>query len=82
MVVDVAGFRGSLVKSFTASAKGCNSPHGPTMLGPFRSCMWPSNFRSTSVRNAMAANVGMIISRRFIVVMVLRRGVEPLVIKF
>lgn len=30
----------------------------------------------------MAANVGMIISRRFIVVMVLRRGVEPLVTKF
>lgn len=52
------------------------------MLGPLRSCIYPSSFRSTSVRNAMAASVDIIRSRRFIVVMVLRRGVEPLDVKF
>lgn len=37
--MEVEGFNGSLVKSFIASAKGCSSPQGPTMLGPLRSCM-------------------------------------------
>lgn len=38
--VEVArGRRGSLMKSFIASANGCRMPKGPTMLGPFRSCM-------------------------------------------
>lgn len=36
---DVKGRRGSLTKSFTASANGCRSPYGPTTLGPLRSCM-------------------------------------------
>lgn len=81
-MLDVEGLRGSLVKSFIASANGCSSPQGPTTLGPLRSCMYPSSFRSTSVRNAMAASVDVMRSRRFIVVMMLRRGVEPLIIKF
>lgn len=33
------GRTGSLMNSFTPSAIGCRSPKGPTMLGPFRSCM-------------------------------------------
>lgn len=36
---DVRGRRGSLVKSFTASAMGWSRPYGPTMFGPLRSCM-------------------------------------------
>lgn len=39
VVEDVAGRRGSLVNSLIASAKGCKRPYGPTMFGPFRSCM-------------------------------------------
>lgn len=39
-VVDVArGRKGSLINSFIASANGCKMPYGPTMFGPFRSCI-------------------------------------------
>lgn len=38
--VEVAnGRKGSLMNSFIASANGCNIPYGPTMFGPFCSCM-------------------------------------------
>lgn len=57
--VDVAnGRRGSLINSFIASANGWRTPYGPTIFGPFRSCMYPKIFRSTSVRNAMAIKIG------------------------
>lgn len=36
---DVEGRIGSLIKSFTPSAMGWRRPYGPTMFGPFRSCM-------------------------------------------
>lgn len=36
---DVDGRMGSLMNSFTPSARGCRSPKGPTMLGPFRPCI-------------------------------------------
>lgn len=39
VVVDVVGSRGSLVKSFIASAIGWSIPYGPMVLGPLRSCM-------------------------------------------
>lgn len=35
----IDGRMGSLIKSFTPSATGCNSPRGPTTFGPFRSCI-------------------------------------------
>ena len=38
-VEDVAGCRGSLVNSLIASAIGWSRPCGPTMFGPFQSCM-------------------------------------------
>lgn len=36
---DVDGRIGSLMNSFTPSARGWRSPKGPTMFGPFRPCM-------------------------------------------
>lgn len=36
---DVDGRMGSLMNSFTPSARGCRSPNGPTTFGPFRPCM-------------------------------------------
>lgn len=36
---DVDGRIGSLMNSFTPSARGWRRPNGPTMLGPFRPCM-------------------------------------------
>ena len=36
---EVDGQIGSLINSFTPSATGCNSPKGPTTLGPFWACM-------------------------------------------
>lgn len=57
---DVRGRRGSLVKSFTASAIGWSSPYGPTMFGPLRNCIYPNTFRSTNVRKATARRIGII----------------------
>lgn len=39
VVEDVKGCSGSLINSFTASAIGCRSPWGPTILGPLRNCI-------------------------------------------
>lgn len=50
----VKGRIGSFINNFMASANGCKMPYGPTMLGPFRSCMYPKILRSTNVRKAMA----------------------------
>lgn len=36
---DVDGRIGSLMKSFTPSARGWSRPNGPTTFGPFRLCM-------------------------------------------
>lgn len=36
---DVDGRIGSLTNSLMPSARGCKSPNGPTMFGPFRLCM-------------------------------------------
>lgn len=36
---DVDGRMGSLMNSFTPSARGWRSPNGPTTFGPFRPCM-------------------------------------------
>lgn len=36
---DIVGFVGSFMMSLIPSAIGCSSPSGPTMFGPFRSCM-------------------------------------------
>lgn len=55
----------SFVISFRPSAMGCSSPRGPTRLGPLRSCMYPSSFRSKRVRNATAMRIGRIYSRGF-----------------
>lgn len=52
------------------------------MFGPLRSCMYPKIFRSTKVRNAMAKSTGRIKRSVLIRNILLRRGVEPLVIKF
>lgn len=55
---DVEGRTGSLIKSFNPSAIGWRRPIGPTMLGPFRNCMYPRTFRSTRVKNATARRMG------------------------
>lgn len=51
------GFVGSFRISFTPSAIGCSRPSGPTRFGPFRSCMYPSSFRSRRVRKATAIRI-------------------------
>lgn len=80
-IEDVAGRSGSLIKSLIASAIGWSSPYGPTMFGPFRSCIYPRTFRSTSVRNATANRIGIISVRMLIMNILLRRGFESLDIK-
>ena len=53
----------SFVNSLIASAIGCGSPASDTLFGPFRSCEYPSSFRSSKVKNAMLA-----IARRYVVI--------------
>ena len=36
----------SLTNSLRPSARGCSSPKGPTVIGPWRSCMAPITLRS------------------------------------
>lgn len=59
------GFVVSFVISFRPSAMGWSRPRGPTKLGPFRSCIYPSSFRSRRVRNATAIRIGRMYSRGF-----------------
>lgn len=51
------------------------------MFGPFRNCMYPRTFRSTSVRNATARRIGIINIKILIINILLRRGFESLIIK-
>lgn len=53
----------SFVINFRPSAMGCSRPRGPTKLGPLRSCIYPSSFRSRRVRNATAMRMGRMYSR-------------------
>ncbi len=48
----VSGVRSSLKIILTASAAGCSMPHGPTRLGPGRSCIQPITLRSNSMAYA------------------------------
>ncbi len=63
-IEEVRGRSGSLVNSLTASAMGWRSPYGPTMFGPFRSCIYPNTLRSTRVRKATASKIGTIRASR------------------
>ena len=63
---DVEGWRGSLINNFKASATGCSTPYGPTMLGPFRNCIYPKTLRSIKVRNAIARRIGITIKIKLI----------------
>ena len=62
---EVEGRMGSLMNNFTPSAIGWSKPYGPTILGPFRSCIYPNTFRSKRVRNATASRTGTIYARGF-----------------
>lgn len=69
------GFVGSFRMSLIPSAIGCSRPIGPTRFGPFRSCIYPSSFRSSRVRKATAIRIGiiyssglMMLSRMFVII--------------
>lgn len=51
------GIVSSFEKSFSASAKGWGIPIIPTLFGPFRNWKYPSAFRSSKVKNAIAARI-------------------------
>ena len=42
-----SGMMSSLISSFSASAKGCSNPCGPTRMGPRRICMCARILRSS-----------------------------------
>jgi len=54
------GFIGSFINSFTPSAIGWRSPYGPTSVGPFRACIYPSALRSPRVMKATERRTGTI----------------------
>lgn len=39
------------------SATGCSSPYGPTMLGSFRSCIYPRIFRSIRAKKTTVVGI-------------------------
>ena len=80
-IEEVAGRRGSLMKSLIASAMGWSKPYGPTTFGPFWNCMWPRTFRSTSIRKATARRIGIMSVRTLTINILLRRGFESLSIE-
>lgn len=51
------------------------------MFGPLHSCVYPRIFCSIKVRNAMAKRTGVIMDKKLIKNIMLKRGIEPLVIK-
>jgi hypothetical protein len=54
----VAGIIASLNNNFTPSARGCNNPKNPTILGPFLRCIAPNIFLSANVKNATLIKIG------------------------
>src|SRR5439155_7469996 len=50
------GVKSSLKRNFTPSAAGCNSPNGPTRVGPQRFCMCPTTLRSSQTVYATAVS--------------------------
>lgn len=63
---DIVGLVGSLIINLMPSAIGCSRPNGPTRFGPFRSCIYPSSFRSSRVRKATAMRMGRMYRRGWI----------------
>lgn len=49
VLLALVGVSCSFKNNLIASANGCGSPMKITLLGPFRSWKYPSNFRSSSV---------------------------------
>ena len=60
----------SFLNSFKASASGWGRPIMLTLLGPFRVCMYPSTFRSISVKNPTLRATHSIIIRAFVMVII------------
>jgi len=54
--------------NLTASAKGCNNPINPTLLGPIRRCIAARTLRSMRVKNATASNKGIKTRRHCIII--------------
>lgn len=54
-ILDTEGDVCSFVSNFSTSANGWGIPAIPTLLGPFRSCMYPRVFRSRRVKKAIAS---------------------------
>jgi len=52
------------VKSLIASLKGCGIPAIPTLLGPFRNCLYLRIFRSRRVIKATFTRTGIIIKKK------------------
>lgn len=57
MILASVGLFNSLVNNLAASAKGWGIPMSLTLLGPFRSWIYPKIFRSNNVKNAIAKSI-------------------------
>ena len=57
------GMMSSLISSFSASAKGCSNPCGPTRMGPRRICMCARILRSSQFIAITASEIPMVMIR-------------------
>jgi len=64
-ILEACGITVSLASNFSASAKGCNNPKNPTILGPRRRCIAAITFRSNNVKNATEIKTGKITHKAF-----------------
>jgi len=64
-IFDKLGTLVSLFKSFKASAKACNNPYNPTILGPRLRCIDAKILRSMTVKKAIENNKGNTIGTNF-----------------
>ena len=61
----------SFTNSFKPSARACNNPIKPTTLGPLLRCIAPIIFLSATVKKATAIRVGMMITKTFIIIVII-----------
>jgi len=70
IILAFVGLFNSLVNNLAASARGWGIPIRLTLLGPFRSWMYPKIFRSRRVKNAIARSIHKKIVKIVIIILI------------
>ena len=69
---DLRGMTTSFENNLIASLNGWRTPITPTLLGPLRSCEYPSTFRSRRVIKATLTNTGIMVKTKDVIEVIRR----------